>query len=108
MSVPLPAILVAMVTTPGFPASATTSASFLCILAFRTLCFTFLILSILLKSSEISTEVVPISTGLPSAEKALTLSITALYFSRLVLYIKSSSSFLAMGRLVGISMTSKL
>ena len=85
MSVPRPAMLVAMVTTPGFPASATMSASFLCILALRTLCFIFRMLSILLSNSEISTEVVPISMGLPARESSVTFSITALYFSLLVL-----------------------
>ena len=57
--------------------------------------------SILLSNSDISTEVVPINTGLPALESAVTSSITALYFSRLVLYIRSSLSFLAMGLLVG-------
>ena len=85
MSVPRPAIFVAIVTTPGFPASATISASFLCIFALSTLCLTFRIFNILLNNSEISTDVVPINTGLPSFENSLTFSITALYFSLLVL-----------------------
>ena len=37
ISVPLPAIFVAIVTIPGSPASATISASFLCNFAFKTL-----------------------------------------------------------------------
>ena len=108
ISVPLPAILVAIVTIPGFPASATISASFLCNLAFRTLCFIFLVVKVLLNNSEISTDVVPISIGLPSFDSFVTSSITALYFSLFVLYIKSLSSFLTIGRFVGISMTSNL
>ena len=58
-------MLVAIVTIPPLPASATISASFLCNFAFRTLCFMFLMFSILERSSDISTDVVPIKTGLP-------------------------------------------
>ena len=85
MSFPLPAIFVAIVTIPAFPASETISASFLWSLAFSTLCLIFLIVSILANSSEISTEVVPIKTGLPASEIPVTSFITALYFSLLVL-----------------------
>ena len=108
MSVPLPAILVAMVTTPGLPASATISASFWCSLAFSTLCFMPRSLSIRLKSSDISTEVVPTNTGLPALTQVSISSITALYFSRVVLYTKSSMSLRTMGLLVGITTTSNL
>ena len=59
-------------TIPGFPASATISASFLCNLAFKTLCLIFRIVKVLLKSSEISTEVVPIRIGLPLFESFVT------------------------------------
>ncbi len=59
-------------------------------------------------SSEISTEVVPTSTGLPDSRICMISWMTALYFSRLVLYTRSSMSFLATGRLVGISTTSSL
>ena len=108
ISVPLPAIFVAIVTIPALPASETISASFLCSLAFKTLWLIFRIVNILPKSSEISTDVVPIKTGLPWLDIFVTSSITALYFSLLVLYIKSLWSFLAIGLLVGISTTSNL
>ena len=85
MSVPRPAILVAIVTTPLFPASATISASFLWSFAFKTLWWTFLLVNILESNSEISTEVVPIKTGLPEFDNSVTHSITALYFSLFVL-----------------------
>ena len=58
-------MLVAIVTTPGLPASATTSASRLCNFALRILCLIFRICNILPNNSEISTEVVPTKTGLP-------------------------------------------
>ena len=90
MSVPLPAIFVAIVTTPGSPASATISASFLWSFALSTLWFTFDLLSILLSNSEISTDVVPIRTGLLLFLRFITSSIIALYFSLFDLYIKSS------------------
>ena len=78
-------MLVAIVTIPALPASVTISASFLWSLAFKTLCFIFLILNILANSSEISTDVVPIKIGLPSLDILVTCSITALYFSLFVL-----------------------
>ena len=108
MSVPRPAILVAMVTVPGFPASATTSASLACSLAFNTLCGTFTRLSIRLNSSEVSTDVVPTSTGRPCSTIFSISSITALNFSRLVLKTRSSRSSLTTGLLVGITTTSNL
>ncbi len=85
MSVPRPAMLVAMVTCPARPASATTWASNWCCLAFSTLCLMPRSLSMRLSSSEISTEVVPTSTGRPSPTSRTISSMTALYFSRLVL-----------------------
>ena len=57
MSVPRPAMLVAIVTVPLKPALATMSASFLWSFAFSTLCSILRIVSILLSISEISTEV---------------------------------------------------
>ena len=85
MSVPRPAILVAMVTAHFKPAVATISASFWCSLAFNTLCSILRMVSILLNISEISTEVVPTSTGRPAATIFSISSMTALYFSRFVL-----------------------
>ena len=63
MSVPRPAMLVATVTTPLWPASATTLASSACCLAFRTECGTPRFFSRPESSSDFSTEVVPTSTG---------------------------------------------
>ena len=80
ISVPLPAIFVAIVTVPGLPASATISASFACCFAFKTWCLIFFILSILLNNSEISTEVVPTKIGLPLFLSSSISSITALNF----------------------------
>ena len=65
--------------------SGTISASRWCNFAFKILCFIFLVLSILPKSSEISTDVVPTKTGLPSFVRFTISSMTALYFSLLVL-----------------------
>ena len=106
ISVPRPAMLVAIVTAPAFPASVTISDSRWCIFAFRTLCLMFFIFNILLNNSEISTEVVPTRTGLPAFTKISVSAITALYFSRVVLYTKSSLSSLVIGLLVGITTTS--
>ena len=108
MSVPRPAMLVAMVTVPGLPASATMSASFWCNLAFSTLCLIFTRVSIRLNNSEVSTEVVPTSTGLPFFTRSSISLMTALNFSRFVLYTRSSRSSRTTGRLVGITTTSSL
>ena len=85
MSVPRPAMLVAIVTVLLCPAVATISASFWCNFAFRTLCLILRIVSIRLNNSEISTDVVPTSTGRPASVNRTISSITALYFSRFVL-----------------------
>ena len=108
ISVPRPAMLVAMVTVPGLPASATISASRWCCFAFNTLCLIFFICNILLRSSEISTEVVPTNTGRPSPVSLTISSTTALNFSRTVLNTKSSMSLRVMGLLVGMVTTSSL
>ena len=65
MSVPRPAMLVATVTAPLWPASATTFASSACCLAFSTECGTPRFFSSPESSSDFSTEVVPTSTGWP-------------------------------------------
>ena len=69
---------IAIVTALAFPASETISASLWCILALRTLCFIPLLLRIVLKSSDISTDVVPTNIGLPSFVRVAISSITAL------------------------------
>ena len=63
MSVPLPAILVAIVTAPILPASAIIFASFSCCFALRTLCFIFLSFKKLEIFSDFSILVVPTKTG---------------------------------------------
>ena len=63
MSVPRPAMLVAMVTVPSRPALATISASLMCCLAFSTSCLMPLLCSIADRISDFSTEMVPTSTG---------------------------------------------
>ena len=78
-------LLVAIVTVLLCQAVATISASFWCNFAFRTLCLILRIVSIRLNNSEISTDVVPTSTGRPASVNRTISSITALYFSRFVL-----------------------
>ena len=90
ISVPRPAIFVAIVTLPDWPASATISASRACCLAFRTLCWILRIVNKRLNNSEFSTEVVPTRTGRPLATNSWISSATALYFSRTVRYTLSS------------------
>ena len=63
ISVPLPAIFVAIVTAPFCPARATISASLLCCFAFKTLCGTPFLFNILERSSDASTEIVPTNEG---------------------------------------------
>ncbi|MNC86851.1 hypothetical protein D3C83_25370 [compost metagenome] len=65
ISVPRPAMLVAMVTILGRPAWITISASRACCLAFSTLCGSCSFLSISESISEFSIEVVPTSAGWP-------------------------------------------
>ena len=63
MSVPLPAILVAMVTAPGFPACAIIIDSFLCCLAFSTSCLMPSLFNRFEIYSEFSIEAVPTKIG---------------------------------------------
>ena len=63
MSVPLPAILVAIVTIPARPALLIISASLLCCLAFNTSCGIFSFFSNFDKYSEFSIEIVPTRHG---------------------------------------------
>ena len=85
ISVPLPAILVAIVTAPFWPARATISASLLFCFAFRTLCGIPRCFNILDSNSEESTAIVPTNVGCPLLKQSAISSITAEYFSRLVL-----------------------
>ena len=58
--------------------------------------------------SDTSMEMVPTSTGRPALRRFSISSITAEYFSRLVLYTRSWWSFLMAGTLVGTVTTSSL
>ena len=107
MSVPRPAMFVAIVTAPGRPASATTSDSLLCCFAFSTLCVMPRRLSIRDSVSDTSTFVVPTSTGSSILWSRSISSMIALNFSRFVRKMRSSRSSLTTGRLVGMTMTSR-
>ena len=65
MSTPRPAMFVAIVTAPGWPASLMISASRSCCFAFRTLCGMPCRSSSCERCSETSTEIVPTRTGWP-------------------------------------------
>ena len=84
------------------------SASRAWFLAFRTLCSMPRRVSIPDSCSEISTEIVPTSTGWPFSLASAMSSTTARYFASLVLKMKSFSSLRTIGRCVGIEMTSVL
>ena len=108
MSVPRPAMLVAIVTAPSLPASATICASASCWRAFRTLWGTPSFFSISDSSSDFSMLVVPTRIGWPLAWASLIASTTAAFFSVAVRYTRSWSSIRAMPRLVGTSTTPSL
>jgi len=92
MSVPRPAIVVAMVTLPTIspwaflccsPALTMMSASRSCCLALRTSCsMPYLRVSMLLRDSDFSTLVVPTRTGRPASETSLISSRMEVHFSR--------------------------
>ena len=84
MSVPRPAMLVAIVTAPLRPACATISASCAWYLAFSTMCLMPRLLSIVESRSDFSIETVPTSTGRPFCCFSRISSTTASYFSRSV------------------------
>ena len=107
MSVPRPAMLVAMVIIFGRPACATISASRACCLALSTWCASFSFDSRPEISSEFSIEVVPTSTGCPRAWQSWMSLITARYFSFAVRYTWSSRSSRIIGTLVGITTVSR-
>jgi len=85
MSVPRPAMFVAMVTDPGCPARATISASRWCCLAFSTSCGTPARFSMRDSVSDTSTDTVPTSTGSSMACSRCVSVMMAFSFSRLVL-----------------------
>ena len=65
MSVPRPAMFVAIVTAPITPAFSIIKASLAWFFAFKTLCLIPRLLSILLSNSDVSTETVPKRIGCP-------------------------------------------
>ena len=81
MSVPRPAMLVATVTAPLWPARATIFASSACCLAFSTECGTPFLRSISDRCSDFSTETVPTRTGCPLRCRSAMSSTTASYFA---------------------------
>ncbi len=108
MSVPRPAMFVAIVTAPGWPASRTISLSLLWCLALSTWCGTPRRLSMRESVSDTSTFVVPTSTGSSILWSRSISSMIALNFSRLVRKIRSFLSSRTMGRLVGMTSTSSV
>ena len=81
MSVPRPAMFVAMVTAPLRPAWATISASRSCCLALSTLCLMPFRLNMPAIFSDFSIEMVPTSTGWPRSWHSLISSTMAANFS---------------------------
>ena len=106
MSVPRPAMFVAMVTAPGSPASATMAASRSWFLALSTLWWMPLRSSIPESASEVSTEAVPASTGCPRVCASLIASTTDLNLACSERKMRSARSSRIMGRWVGTTITS--
>ncbi len=107
MSVPRPAMLVAIVTAPGRPASAIILASRSCCLALSTLCGTSAAVSAWDTISDISIDAVPTKTGRCSFTHTRISSIIASNFSVIVKYTRSFISLRLTSTLVGITNTSK-
>ena len=84
MSVPRPAMFVAIVTAPFWPAIATISASRAWFFAFSTSCGTWASERKRERISELSTVTVPIRIGWPRSWRAFTSATIALNFSRIV------------------------
>ena len=108
MSVPRPAMFVAIVTCAGRPACATISASRACCFALSTLCGMPSLSSIAERRSEFSTDVVPTRIGWPLAVRSFTSRMIALYFSFSVMKTWSFKSLRTIGRCVGMSTVSRL
>ena len=108
MSVPRPAMLVAIVTACSAPACAMIVASCSWKRAFSTECFTPRLVSSSLSSSLFSMLTVPTSTGCPRVRASSISAATASNFSRPVRYTSSSPSFRTTGTLVGTSTTESL
>ena len=108
ISVPLPAIFVAIVTAPTRPAWAIIYASFWWCLAFNTLCFTPTCFKSADINSDFSILMVPTKTGRPILDIFTISSTTSLYFVTCLLKIASGSLFLISGLFVGIAVTGRL
>ena len=78
-------MFVAIVTAPSWPASWMISASRACSFAFRTLCVTPERVSTSERYSEVSTAIVPTSTGWPVSWRSLMSCATASNFASAVL-----------------------
>ena len=81
MSVPRPAMLVATVTAPLWPATATTFASSACCLALSTECGTPSFFSFWERCSDFSTDTVPTRIGWPFSCRSRMSSTTASYLA---------------------------
>ena len=90
MSVPRPAMLVAIVTAPDRPACATTPASFSWNLALSVSCLIPRRLSSVESTSDFSTDTVPTSTGRPASVISSISSMSALNFEVSFLYTRSA------------------
>ena len=98
-------MFVAIVTAPTCPASLMISASRSCCFALRTAWVTPRRSSSCERYSDVSTAIVPTSTGCPDSWRSTRSSITALNFASFVLKMKSFLSFRATFTFVGISTT---
>ncbi len=107
MSVPRPAMFVAIVIAFGRPASATICASCACCLAFSTLCGRPDCFSMPDSSSEFSIEVVPTRTGWPRSWQSRMSARIASYFSFAVRNTWSCRSWRIIGRCVGMMTVSR-
>ena len=98
-------MLVAIVTAPGWPASLMISPSRSCSFAFRTLCGIPLRSRTWERYSDVSTAMVPTSTGWPASWRSTMSSSAAANFASGVLKMRSFWSWRATGTFVGISTT---
>ena len=98
-------MFVAIVTALRWPASLMISASRACSFAFRTLCVTPWRVRSCERYSEVSTAIVPTSTGCPFSERSLMSRATAVNLPSFVLKTRSCLSARVTGTLVGISTT---
>ncbi len=101
-------MFVAIVTAPGWPASLMISASRACSFAFSTLCATPCRVSSAERYSDVSTAIVPTSTGCPFSLRSLMSRATAWNLPSFDLNTRSCASARATGTFVGISTTLRL